>query len=146
MSRSDGVINRTLPGEAEQTFQLKHGGSMKKKTVQEQLIEYRASITERLECWKNINENGCSDPFWTDGTNMNLVRNHIIYYKVKIAELCEKNKLPLPEEYFLPLPPEADKSYMAMLNQKRRVEGLRQRGEILTTKKVKYDEAQLSLF
>lgn len=77
---------------------------------------------------------------------MNLTRNHIIYYKVKIAELCEKNKLPLPEEYFLPLPPEADKSYMAMLNQKRRVEGLRQRGEILTTKKVKYDEAQLSLF
>lgn len=119
---------------------------MKKKAVQEQLTEYRASIAERLASWKHINENGCGDPFWPDGTNMNLIRNHIIYNKNQIAGLCKENKLPLPEEYFLPLPPEVNNNYMAGLNQKRRAGGLRQRGEKLTTKKVKYDENQLSLF
>lgn len=119
---------------------------MKKKIVQEQVTEYRTSIAERLDRWKYINENGCVDPFWPDGTNMNLTRNHIIHNKNQIAGLCEANELPLPEEYFLPLPPEVDNNYMARLDQKRRVEGLRQRGENLTTKKVKYDENQLSLF
>ena len=33
------------------------------------------------ECWNHILQNGAGDPFWEDGANMNLVRNHIIYYK-----------------------------------------------------------------
>ena len=119
---------------------------MKKKTVREQLFEYRVSVIKELEIWKDHNKSGCADPFWADGCNMNLIRNHIIYYKGKIAKICEENRLTLPEEYYLPLPPEIDNGYMARLDQKERVQRLRQSGQELTTKKVKYDEMQLSLF
>lgn len=119
---------------------------MKKKAVQEQLNEYRKSIIESLELWKHINKNGCNDPFWEDGLNMNLVRNHIIYYKNMTAQICEENGLILPEEYYLPLPPEVDSEYMANLNQKERVQRLKQGGSKLITRKIKYDDAQLSLF
>ncbi len=119
---------------------------MKKKTIQEQLNEYRASVIEELEIWKRQNERGCADPFWADGANMNLIRNHIIYYKNKIAGICKENGLELTEEYYLPLPPEVDNGYMANLNQKERVKRFRQEGQKLTTKKTKYDETQLSLF
>lgn len=40
-------------------------------TIEEVCKEMRQSIQH----WKDINQNGCNDPFWTDGTNMNLVRN-----------------------------------------------------------------------
>lgn len=119
---------------------------MKKKTIQEQLNEYRASVVEELEIWKRHNERGCTDPFWADGCNMNLIRNHIIYYKDKITKICEESRLTLPEEYYLPLPPEIDNGYMARLDQEERVQRLMQSGQKLTTKKVKYDEMQLSLF
>ena len=119
---------------------------MKKKTVQEQLQKYRGEVIRELKCWKHINKNGCNDPFWEDGCNMNLVRNHIIYYKNKILQICEENRLTLPEEYYLPTPPEVDSRYMADLDQKERVQRLRHGGKKLTTRKIKYDETQLSLF
>lgn len=114
--------------------------------MQNQLNEYRTSIIEEIGIWKHINENGCNDPFYEDGFNMNLVRNHVIYFKSMISQICKENGLPLPEEYFLPLPPEVDNKYMAKLDQKERVKRLQQMGGRLTTKKVKYDESQLSMF
>ena len=54
------------------------------------------------ECWNHILQNGAGDPFWEDGANMNLVRNHIIYYKRQ----CEAELL--PEEY------PVDNKYMAL--------------------------------
>ena len=42
--------------------------------------QIRASIDERFRAWNQIAQHGCSDPGWPDGVNMNLVRNHIIYY------------------------------------------------------------------
>lgn len=36
------------------------------------------NIDERFRAWNQIAQNGCSDPGWPDGVNMNLVRNHII--------------------------------------------------------------------
>lgn len=122
------------------------GGAMKKKAVQDQMLEYRKSIADGLERWKHINKNGCSDPFWPDGCNMNLIRNHIFYYKGKIAEICRINRMPLPEEYYFPAPPEVDNQYMAGLGRAERVKRFRQEGYELTTKKAEYDEAQLSLF
>lgn len=64
------------------------------------------------ECWNHILQNGAGDPFWEDGANMNLVRNHIIYYKRQ----CEAELLPeeYPEEYFWGLPTEVDNKYMAL--------------------------------
>lgn len=119
---------------------------MRKKTVQEQLEEYRELISEELEHWKHINTNGCSDPFWEDGYNMNLLRNHIIFYKMEIFRICGEGGMALPEEYYIPLPPEVDNRYMANLNQKERVQRLCHGGRKPSTRKNRYDESQLSLF
>lgn len=35
-------------------------------------------IEKEFESWDYIKRNGCGDPYWADGVNMNLVRNHII--------------------------------------------------------------------
>ena len=48
----------------------------KQRSRKEQLAEV---IRESHEQWKRLWENGGNDPFWTDGVNLNLVRNHIIY-------------------------------------------------------------------
>ncbi len=77
---------------------------------------------------------------------MNLTRNHILSYKREIREICEENSLPLPEEYYLPTPPEVDDNYMANLKQKQRVTRLREQGMKLIKKKIKYDIGQQSLF
>ena len=42
--------------------------------------QIQANLDERFRAWNRIAQNGCSDPGWPDGVNMNLVRNHIIYY------------------------------------------------------------------
>lgn len=36
--------------------------------------------------WNDLMLHGCCDPGWPDGVNLNLVRNHIIYYERLIAE------------------------------------------------------------
>lgn len=83
---------------------------MKENTPEQQLkLLCRLIIRERA-IWNYINENGCNDPFYPDGCNMNLTRNHIISYKRDIAELCEKAGMSLPEEYFLKIPPEVDQN------------------------------------
>ncbi|WP_288925296.1 hypothetical protein [Aminobacterium colombiense] len=61
--------------------------------------------------WENVYQNGCSDPFYSDGANLNLVRNHIIYYKRKIEEKYPKEDY--PEIYYKGLPPELSFDYMA---------------------------------
>ena len=43
--------------------------------------EYATQIVREINQWNYILENGCNDPFWPDGTNLNLTRNHIISYK-----------------------------------------------------------------
>lgn len=79
----------------------------KKKTA----IDYSYELTERFTCWDNIRKNGCGDPFWPDGVNMNLVRNHIIYYKQKIEENDSEGNY--PAIYFRETPPKVKDSYMA---------------------------------
>lgn len=69
-------------------------------------------LRDSYERWNHILQNGAGDPLWEDGSNMNLVRNHIIYYKRQ----CEAELLPeeYPEEYFWGLPTEVDNKYMAL--------------------------------
>ena len=110
------------------------GTAMKKETPEQQLNLLCRLIIRERDNWNYINENSCNDPFWPDGCNMNLTRNHIISYKRDIAELCEENGMPLPEEYFLKIPPEVDDNYMANLKQKARVERLKQQGDRLNQK------------
>ena len=41
--------------------------------------------------WKYLYENGCTDPNYCDGANLNIVRNHIIYGKRKIEEFVSEH-------------------------------------------------------
>lgn len=85
----------------------------KKKTVSEMIKDLCDEIEKEISHWKYLKENGCQDPFWSDGSNMNLTRNHILYYKTQIKELCEQNDVEFPVEYSIPTPPEVDEDYMA---------------------------------
>jgi len=79
---------------------------MAKKAKEDPLDELEKSYAR----WRNLYENDGSDPFWPDGVNLNLVRNHIIYYKRQIEETC-----PLymsHELYQRELPPEVDPNSM----------------------------------
>lgn len=115
---------------------------MKKDNTGE-IERLRKDIITEIQHWKDINENGCSDPFWPDGYNMNLTRNHIIYAKYQISEICLNENRPLPEEYYLPTPPKVPDKYMANLKNERRVQMI---GAGITTGKNRYDELQMSLF
>lgn len=117
----------------------------KELSPEEKIKSLRADIMKEIGHWEYINAHGCNDPFWPDGTNMHLTRNHIIHDKRQISEICTENNLPLLEEMYLPTPPEVDDYYMANLKQKKRVERIGNR-ERMTTKKNKYDRQQLSLF
>lgn len=120
---------------------------MKKKTPEQELKALCNNIRQEIDHWEHINQNGCNDPGYADGTNMNLNRNHIIYAKKQITEICEQHSIPIPEEMYLPIPPEVSDYYMAHLRDKERVArvafGFPER---ITTKRIKYDTEQLSLF
>lgn len=74
-------------------------------------VDYGKEIENEFARWESLKVNGGSDPFWADGCNMNLVRNHIIYYKRKIEETMRPKEY--PESYFRELPPEMPNGYMA---------------------------------
>ncbi len=77
------------------------------------LKKYIDEIIEESTQWKAVYVTGGSDPFWSDGSNLELIRNHIIYYKKQIEDLCSKYNLPVPKEYYTELPPEVPINYMA---------------------------------
>ncbi len=61
--------------------------------------------------WEDIYENGCFDPSWPDGTNLNLVRNHMFYYQRKIEELYGDSEK--PAVYYEEVPDKVNEDYMA---------------------------------
>lgn len=83
------------------------------KTISEQIEEFCSSIRREISHWKYLREHGCQDPFWSDGCNMNLTRNHILHYKSNIRKLCVENYIEFPMEYSIAVPPEVDMDYMA---------------------------------
>ena len=120
---------------------------MKKKAPEQERKELCKEIRNEIDHWEDLNRNGCSDPFWSDGCNMNLTRNHIIYAKHRILEICDRHGLPIPEEMYFPILPEVSDYYMDHLRVKIRLErvafGCPER---ITTKRIRYDAGQLSLF
>lgn len=78
--------------------------------LQQKIKSAAKGILESLARWDYIRQYGCQDPFWPDGVNMNLIRNHVISYKREIEELCQDGNF--PEEYYRPTPPEVDNHYM----------------------------------
>ena len=61
--------------------------------------------------WESLYKQGGSDPFYPDGVNLNLVRNHIIYFKRRIEETQPLYKN--TELFQRELPPQVEDSYMA---------------------------------
>lgn len=118
---------------------------MRKKYDPEKIIKtHTEEIPREIRHWKALKEFGCNDPFWPDGMNMNLTRNHIIYAKTEIMRICTEENIPVPEEYYLPTPPVVDDSYMASLKDPR-TEKLRQYESALTHRKISYNENQTEL-
>lgn len=71
---------------------------------------YGAELQKAHDRWAYVYEHGTTDPFWEDGTNLNLVRNHVLYYRGKIEEtLSPENYPPI---YFKEVPPVVDQNYM----------------------------------
>lgn len=70
--------------------------------------ELEQECKREYEQWGYLYKNGGQDPFWEDGASLNLVRNHIVSYKMEMKELDY-----YPEVYSRELPPEVDNKYMA---------------------------------
>lgn len=106
-----------------------------KPTPEEEIEQLRKDIVQQLEQWEYLREYGCQDPFHSDGANMWLIRNHIIYDKSRLQELCPYGNL--PEEYYLPTPPEVDEKYLAPTNEyfNKRKANIESLGDKITTKK-----------
>ena len=73
--------------------------------------DYAAELQATFDRWEHYRRHGGSDPFYEDGYNMNLLRNHIMHYKRQIAENAPIEHL--PAIYHRDTPPEVDNKYMA---------------------------------
>lgn len=74
--------------------------------------DYATALENEYARWDELFTKGGSDPFWTDGSNLSLVRNHILYYKEQL-EKQENSLFGLPDIYYRETPPEVDCDYMA---------------------------------
>lgn len=82
-------------------------------SAEERLKDAIASCEDSRRHWYDIYENGCSDPSWADGVNLNLVHNHIQNYNKIIKECCDELGQEYPEVYYRKIPPKVDPSYIA---------------------------------
>lgn len=83
---------------------------MGKKKEEENL---EVKLAESFERWEYLKEHGGSDPFYADGGNMNLVRNHILNYKKQMVEKYGRDYEKYPEIFYREVPPEVKQDYMA---------------------------------
>jgi len=81
--------------------------------------QLETAIDNSLNRWNDIYSNGCKDPTWEDGVNLNLIRNHILYYcKVLERKAAEPLQMSLFDtdvslEAEGRIPPIVDNKYMA---------------------------------
>jgi hypothetical protein len=68
-------------------------------------------LAERFARWDDLYKNGGSDPFYTDGYNLNFVRNQIYFLKERMEKECSAEGL--PDIFMRDTPPIVDESYMA---------------------------------
>lgn len=85
-----------------------------------ELKKLTAALQNSFRQWDHLFQNGGSDPFWADGVNLNLVRNHIIFYKRDMEALArdgaqELSLFPtvLPDIYYRDTPDPVSPNYMA---------------------------------
>lgn len=73
-------------------------------------VNWEQNLKEAFLRWDHLSQYGGSDPFWSDGVNLNLVRNHIIYSKRELEKTIQ-SKEELPPIYYRETPPEVDGDY-----------------------------------
>ena len=86
----------------------------RKLTPAQELREHVNKLAERYSHWEKERRDGCVDPNWSDGVNLNLMRNHIINFKRQIRRTCDNFNLPIPAIYFKALPPEMPADFFVM--------------------------------
>lgn len=80
--------------------------------------QIQTEIDQEFQRWNIIARNGCQDPIWPDGVNMNLVRNHISYWYKLLDEKLETDtqtslfESPSREAMRRPIPPKVPDQYM----------------------------------
>ena len=77
-----------------------------------QQTDYAVELEKEYARWDEVFTKGGSDPFWSDGVSLNLIRNQILFYKNQLAEQGN-TLLGLPDIYYRETPPEVDPNYMA---------------------------------
>lgn len=85
--------------------------SMKTPDQKKRSKQLGKEIRDNLERYEYLRVHGGSDPFWSDGANMNLCRNHAIYLRSRVETDLDPEYY--PEEYSLEIPEEVDNNYMA---------------------------------
>jgi len=68
-------------------------------------------LQRAFDRWDELYAFGGCDPFWSDGCNLNLVRNHILYYKNEVEATYESQNY--PAIYYRDTPEEVPQNYMA---------------------------------
>ena len=85
---------------------------MKKKREPDE-ADIRGELEEAFARWNALACGECADPGWEDGANMNLVRNHILYYYRQLEEMgaCVRNLFgEIVDER--PVPPQVPNNYV----------------------------------
>lgn len=85
----------------------------KQKTHEEVLQTLCDSLEEAHMRWQELYTKGGSDPFYTDGANLSIIRNHILYDQERAERICLENGLERPSMLNKPIPPKVDVDYMA---------------------------------
>ena len=85
-----------------------------KLTPAEQLQHHVNDCAKRYKHWEQERRDGCVDPNWSDGDNLNLVRGHIICAKRNIRHTCDEFGLVVPAIYYRALPPEMPSNFFVI--------------------------------
>ena len=86
---------------------------MKTIKQEEQLLQLSKECANYFERWNDLYENGGQDPFWEDGVNLNLTRNHILYTQNEMKRICGEIGYFMPEICTKEPPPVVDNKYIA---------------------------------
>ena len=78
--------------------------------MEKEKIELVEILEERFQHYEEVLENGCDDPLWADGLNLNLIRNHIIIAKRNIEEEFSIDEY--PDVYYKKTPEKINDDYM----------------------------------
>lgn len=74
--------------------------------------DYAAELENDYARWDKVFTEGGSDPFWSDGVNLSLIRSQILSCKEQLAKQ-DNSLFGMPKVYYRETPPEVDPNYMA---------------------------------